>query len=143
MLQNRSRAWVVDNTGVSAIQCFWRRKGKSPRGVARVGDVVVGAVKEVRPGCTIRRGDVVHALIVRTRGSLPRVSKGRNTGRRRRFEDNAVILREPAGKGVLVPGSVSARARWVPKGDRVRGPVPRVLRQRGYGQVVSRAEDTV
>jgi ribosomal protein L14 len=148
MLQNRSVVQVVDNTEVLEIRCF------RPRGTMSIGDLVTGSVTKVskdqktRSGGgsaagsagdrakggssqvarSFKRGDVVRAVIVNCRGKTYR----RGSGRRTSFGTNTCVLRTHAGK-----------EGWVPVGTRVGCAVPRLLRQKGWGNIVARTEHGV
>lgn len=121
MIQLRSMVKVADNTGakmVSIIQVL----GGSGRRYARVGDMVVAAVKEAEPRREVRKHDVVRALVVRTRSPLRRPD-----GSYVRFGDNAVVLLE----------------KDEPKGSRIFGPLPRELKAAGYEKIANLAEALV
>ena len=118
MIQNESRMRVADNTGakeVLVIRCL----GGSVRKFANIGDVVVCAVKQATPGGSVKKGDVVKAVIVRTRRGVRR-----ENGTYIKFDDNAcVIIKDDK----------------TPKGTRIFGPVARELRDKDVMKIVSRA----
>ena len=122
MIQNESRMRVADNTGakeVLVIRCL----GGSVRKFANVGDVVVCAVKQATPGGSVKKGDVVKAVIVRTRRGVRR-----ENGTYIKFDDNAcVIIKDDK----------------TPKGTRIFGPVARELRDKDFMKIVSLAPEVL
>lgn len=122
MIQNESRMRVADNTGakeVLVIRCL----GGSVRKFANIGDVVVCAVKQATPGGTVKKGDVVKAVIVRTRRGVRR-----ENGTYIKFDDNAcVIIKDDK----------------TPKGTRIFGPVARELRDKDFMKIVSLAPEVL
>ena len=122
MIQNESRMRVADNTGakeVLVIRCL----GGSVRKFANIGDVVVCAVKQATPGGSVKRGDVVKAVIVRTRRGVRR-----ENGTYIKFDDNAcVIIKDDK----------------TPKGTRIFGPVARELRDKDFMKIVSLAPEVL
>ena len=122
MIQNESRMRVADNTGakeVLVIRCL----GGSVRKFANIGDVVVCAVKQATPGGSVKKGDVVKAVIVRTRRGVRR-----ENGTYIKFDDNAcVIIKDDK----------------TPKGTRIFGPVARELRDKGYLKISSLAPEVL
>lgn len=122
MIQNESRMRVADNTGakeVLVIRCL----GGSVRKFANIGDVVVCAVKQATPGGSVKKGDVVKAVIVRTRRGVRR-----ENGTYIKFDDNAcVIIKDDK----------------TPKGTRIFGPVARELRDKGFMKIVSLAPEVL
>ena len=120
MIQNESRMRVADNTGakeVLVIRCL----GGSVRKFANIGDVVVCAVKQATPGGSVKKGDVVKAVIVRTRRGVRR-----ENGTYIKFDDNAcVIIKDDK----------------TPKGTRIFGPVARELRDKDFMKIVSLAPE--
>ena len=122
MIQNESRMRVADNTGakeVLVIRCL----GGSVRKFANIGDVVVCAVKQATPGGSVKKGDVVKAVIVRTRRGVRR-----ENGTYIKFDDNAcVIIKDDK----------------TPKGTRIFGPVARELREGGFMKIVSLAPEVL
>ncbi len=113
---------VADNTGAKSVQCI-KVLGGSRRRYARVGDVVVVAVKEAAPRGTVKRKAVERAVIVRTKKLTPR-----KDGSGIRFDDNACVI---------VGGDS------LPKGTRVFGPVARELRGKGFQKIISLAPDVL
>lgn len=122
MIQNESRMRVADNTGakeVLVIRCL----GGSVRKFANIGDVVVCAVKQATPGGSVKKGDVVKAVIVRTRRGVRR-----ENGTFIKFDDNAcVIIKDDK----------------TPKGTRIFGPVARELRDKDFMKIVSLAPEVL
>ena len=122
MIQNESRMRVTDNTGakeVLVIRCL----GGSVRKFANIGDVVVCAVKQATPGGSVKKGDVVKAVIVRTRRGVRR-----ENGTYIKFDDNAcVIIKDDK----------------TPKGTRIFGPVARELRDKDFMKIVSLAPEVL
>ena len=122
MIQNESRMRVADNTGakeVLVIRCL----GGSVRNFANIGDVVVCAVKQATPGGSVKKGDVVKAVIVRTRRGVRR-----ENGTYIKFDDNAcVIIKDDK----------------TPKGTRIFGPVARELRDKDFMKIVSLAPEVL
>ncbi len=122
MIQQESRLRVADNSGAKELLCI-RVLGGSTRKYAGVGDIIVAAVKTATPGGAVKKGDVVKAVVVRTK---PRVR--RNDGSYIGFDDNAaVIIREDRN----------------PRGTRIFGPVARELRERDFMKIVSLAPETL
>ena len=113
---------VADNTGAKRIGVI-RLLGGSWRRDARVGDVVVASVKDLNPGGTVKKGEIVKAVIVRTTYSVHRPD-----GTHIRFDDNAAVIIDKDGN---------------PKGTRIFGPVARELRERGYMKIVSLAPEVL
>lgn len=122
MIQNESRMRVADNTGakeVLVIRCL----GGSVRKFANIGDVVVCAVKQATPGGSVKKGDVVKAVIVRTHRGVRR-----ENGTYIKFDDNAcVIIKDDK----------------TPKGTRIFGPVARELRDKDFMKIVSLAPEVL
>ena len=122
MIQNESRMRVADNTGakeVLVIRCL----GGSVRKFANIGDVVVCAVKQATPGGSVKKADVVKAVIVRTRRGVRR-----ENGTYIKFDDNAcVIIKDDK----------------TPKGTRIFGPVARELRDKDFMKIVSLAPEVL
>ena len=122
MIQNESRMRVADNTGakeVLVIRCLCG----SVRKFSNIGDVVVCAVKQATPGGSVKKGDVVKAVIVRTRRGVRR-----ENGTYIKFDDNAcVIIKDDK----------------TPKGTRIFGPVARELRDKDFMKIVSLAPEVL
>jgi large subunit ribosomal protein L14 len=122
VIQQESRIKVADNTGAREILCI-RVKGGSKRRYAGVGDVIVGTVKSATPQGSVRKGEVVQAVVVRTRKEL-----GRKDGTYIAFDENAAVLIDNANN---------------PRGTRIFGPVARELRERNYMKIVSLAPEVL
>ena len=122
MIQMQTRLKVADNTGAKELMCI-RVLGGSRRRYANIGDVVVASVKKAAPGGTVKKGDVVKAVIVRSAKGL-----GRDDGTYIRFDENAaVIIREDKN----------------PRGTRIFGPVARELREKDYLKILSLAPEVL
>jgi len=116
MIQTFTRLKVADNTGAREIMCI-KVLGGTRRRYAGVGDIIIAAVKQSTPGGSVKKGEVVRAVVVRTAKEY-----GRPDGSYIRFdEDAAVILDESKN----------------PKGTRIFGPVARELREKGFMKIVS------
>ncbi len=123
MIQQESRLRVADNTGAREILVI-RVLGGSRRRYGGVGDIVVATVKQATPTAQVKKGEIVHAVIVRT------VKEYRRTdGSGIRFDDNAVVLLDGATRN--------------PKGSRIFGPVARELREKGFMKIVSLAPEVL
>jgi large subunit ribosomal protein L14 len=121
MIQERSILKVADNSGAKTIRVF-RVLGGSSKRYARIGDIVVASVQLAEPRKTIKKKDIVRAVIVRTRNPLRRPD-----GSYVRFDDNAAVLVD----------------KKEPKATRIFGPIPRELKDLGYDKIVSLAQDIV
>ncbi len=122
MIQPQTRLKVADNSGAKEIMCF-RVLGGSFRRTAGVGDIIVASVKTATPGATVKKGDVVKAVIVRTRKQYRRPD-----GSYIRFDDNAAVIIKDAKQ---------------PKGTRIFGPVAGELREKDYMKIVSLAPEVL
>ena len=122
MIQPQTRLKVADNTGAKELMCI-RVLGGSFRRSGNIGDVIVASVKSATPGGSVKKGDVVKAVIVRT-------SKGlrRKDGSHIRFDDNAAVIIDNQKQ---------------PKGTRVFGPIARELRDKGYMKIISLAPEVI
>jgi large subunit ribosomal protein L14 len=123
MIQVESRMVVADNTGAREILVI-HIKGGSRRRYGRVGDIVVGAVKSATPQGSIKKSEVVKAVIVRCSKEWRR-----EDGSSIRFDDNAAVILDADGSN--------------PKGTRIFGPVARELRERGFMKIVSLAPEVL
>ena len=122
MIQQQTILQVGDNTGAKEIMCI-RVLGGSYRKYANIGDVIVAAVKSAAPGSTVKKGDVVKAVVVRSVKGLRRAD-----GSYIRFDENAaVIIKEDK----------------TPKGTRIFGPVARELRDKDFMKIVSLAPEVL
>jgi large subunit ribosomal protein L14 len=123
MIQNESRLKVADNTGAREILVI-RVLGGSRRKYGGVGDIIVGTVKSATPQGTVKKSDIVYAVIVRTAKEWRR-----EDGSYIRFDDNAAVILDNDRKN--------------PKGTRIFGPVARELREQGYMRIVSLAPEVL
>ena len=122
MIQQESRLKVADNTGAKEILCI-RVLGGSGRRYANIGDVIVASVRKAQPGGTVKKGEVVKAVIVRTHKSYRRPD-----GSYIRFDDNAAVIINNDKQ---------------PKGTRIFGPVARELREHDFMKIVSLAPEVL
>ena len=123
MIQQESRLKVADNTGAKEILCI-RVLGGSGRRYAGIGDVIVARVKDALPGAGVKKGDVVKAVVVRTRKE-----RRRGDGSYIRFDENAaVLIRDGGGE---------------PRGTRIFGPVGRELREKRFMRIISLAPEVL
>jgi large subunit ribosomal protein L14 len=122
VIQSQTRLSVADNTGAKEIMCI-QVLGGSFRRYGRVGDIIVAAVKEASPGGVVKKGDVVRAVIVRTRRPVRRAD-----GTVIRFDDNAAVI---------------LRDEHEPRGTRIFGPVARELREREFMRILSLAPEVL
>jgi large subunit ribosomal protein L14 len=122
MIQQESRLKVADNTGARELLCI-RVLGGSSRRYAGVGDVIVGTVKEATPGGSVKKGEVVRAVVVRTKKESRRPD-----GSYIRFDDNACVIIDTARQ---------------PRGTRIFGPVARELRDERFMRIVSLAPEVL
>jgi large subunit ribosomal protein L14 len=122
MIQQETRLKVADNTGAKEILCI-RVTGGSTRRYAHLGDIIIASVKQAAPNGTVKEGDVVRAVIVRT--TYPH---GRRDGSHIRFDDNAAVIVDQFK---------------APRGTRIFGPVARELRDRGFMRIVSLAPEVL
>ena len=122
MIQQESRLKVADNTGARQLLCI-RVPGASKTRYARVGDVIIASVKQSTPGGVVKKGEVVRAVIVRTRKSTHRPD-----GSFIRFDENAAVIINDQKN---------------PRGTRIFGPVARELREKDYMKIVSLAPEVL
>ena len=122
MIQQESRLQVADNTGAKELLCI-RVMGGSNRRFAAVGDVIVATVKYASPNMTVKKSEVVRAVIVRTKADIKR-----NDGSVIRFDENAAVIINKDGN---------------PRGTRVFGPVARELREKQFMKIVSLAPEVL
>ena len=122
MIQQESYLRVADNTGAKEIKAI-RVLGGSKRKFGNIGDVIVASVRKAQPGGTVKKGEVVKAVIVRTKRGVRRAD-----GSYVRFDDNAaVIIKEDKN----------------PKGTRIFGPVARELREKDFMKILSLAPEVI
>ncbi|MGH2344384.1 MAG: 50S ribosomal protein L14 [Chloroflexota bacterium] len=122
MVQVQTRLRVADNSGAKEILCI-RVLGGHARRYARVGDIIIAAVKVATPGATVKKSEVVRAVVVRTAKEY-----GRADGSHIRFDDNAAVI-------INVQNN--------PRGTRIFGPVARELRERGFTKILSQAPEVL
>ncbi len=122
MIQKESRLRVADNTGAREIQCI-RVLGGSTRRFAGIGDTIVATVKEAAPGGNVKAGEIVKAVIVRTKKETRRPD-----GSYISFDENAAVIIKADGE---------------PKGTRIFGPVARELRDKKFMKIVSLAPEVI
>ena len=122
MIQQESMLRVADNTGAKELKCI-RVLGGSTRRYGNIGDVIVCSVRKAAPGGTVKKGDVVKAVIVRTKKQYRRVD-----GTYIRFDDNAAVIINDQKQ---------------PRGTRIFGPVARELREKDYMKILSLAPEVL
>jgi len=122
MIQQESVLNVADNSGARKVLVI-RVMGGSDRKVGSIGDIIIASVKEATPHAEVKKGDVVRAVVVRTRKEV-----GRKDGTYVRFDDNAAVVIDKQN---------------IPKGTRIFGPVARELREKGYMKIVSLAPEVL
>jgi large subunit ribosomal protein L14 len=122
MIQNYTRLRVADNTGAREIMCI-RVHGGSRRRYAGIGDVIVATVKQAIPNSAVKKGEVVHAVVVRTSRQTRRPD-----GSYIRFDDNAAVLITDQNN---------------PRGTRIFGPVARELREKQFMKIISLAPEVL
>lgn len=122
MIQVQSRLKSADNTGARKLMCI-RVLGGTGRRYANVGDVIVCSVKEAAPGGTVKKGDVVRAVVVRTKSGIHR-----KDGTVIRFDENAAVILKEDGN---------------PQGTRIFGPIARELCEKNYMRILSLAPEVL
>jgi large subunit ribosomal protein L14 len=122
MIQSESHLRVADNTGAREIMCI-KVLGGSKRRYAGVGDVIVATVKQAIPSGSVKKGEIVRAVVVRTAKEY-----GRSDGSHIRFDENAAVILDDHQN---------------PKGTRIFGPVARELRERGFIKIVSLSQEVL
>jgi len=123
MIQHRSMIAVADNTGAKKLMCI-RVLGGYKKRYARIGDIVTCSVKEAVPRGMVKKGEVVHAVLVRSRKEVRR-----KDGTYIRFSENAAVIIDTKNNE--------------PKGTRIFGPIARELRTKGYQKIISLAPEVV
>lgn len=123
MIQHRSMINTADNTGAKRMMCI-RLLGGYRKRYARIGDIIIIVVKEATPHSLVKKSDIFHAVVVRTRKEMRR-----KDGSYLRFDDNACVIIDPKTKE--------------PKGTRIIGPVTRELREKGFSKIISLAPEVV
>ncbi len=122
MIQTNTRLKVADNTGARQIMCIGVLGGTGKR-YARVGDIIVASVKRATPGGTVKKGEVVRAVIIRTAQPYRRPD-----GSSIRFDENAAVILTDKNN---------------PKGTRIFGPVARELREKNFTKIISLAPEVL
>lgn len=122
MVQMQTYLKVADNTGAKELMCI-RVLGGSRKRYANIGDIVVASVKKAAPGGSVKKGDVVKAVIVRSKHGVRRAD-----GSHIRFDENAAVI---------------VTADKSPKGTRIFGPVARELREAGFTKILSLAPESL
>jgi large subunit ribosomal protein L14 len=123
MIQPQTIIKVADNSGAKIIQCF-KVLGGSKRRYARIGDIIVAAVKDAEPRKIVKKHEVVRAVVVRQRQAFKR-----KDGSYIRFDDVAAVILDGKTKN--------------PKGGRIFGPIPRELREKGFDKIAGMAKELV
>lgn len=123
MIQHRSMIAVADNTGAKKLMCI-RVLGGYQKRYARIGDIITCSVKEAVPRGMVKKGDVVHAVLVRSKKEVRR-----KDGTYIRFSENAAVIIDMKNNE--------------PKGTRIFGPIARELRTKGYQKIISLAPEVV
>ncbi|MGB7296219.1 MAG: 50S ribosomal protein L14 [Candidatus Aminicenantales bacterium] len=123
MIQQETRLTVADNTGARELLCI-RVMGGSKRKYGHVGDIIIAAVKSAAPQGSVKKSEVVRAVVVRTAKEYRR-----EDGSYIRFDDNAAVILEAEGDN--------------PRGTRIFGPVARELRDRGFMKIISLAPEVL
>ena len=122
MIQQQTRLKVADNTGAKEIMCI-RCLGGSYRKYAQIGDIIMASVKDATPGGVVKKGEVVKAVVVRTKKGARRPD-----GSYVKFDENAAVIIRDDG---------------TPKGTRIFGPVARELREKNYMKILSLAPEVL
>jgi len=122
VIQNETRLKVADNSGAKEILCI-RVLGGTSRRYARVGDIIIAAVKEATPGGVVKKSDVVKAVVVRTTKDSRRTD-----GSYIKFDDNAAVIIDQNNN---------------PRGTRIFGPVARELREKNFMKIISLAPEVL
>jgi len=124
MIQVQSRMKVADNSGAKDVMCI-RVLGGYKKRYAHVGDIIIASVKSAAPHAPIKKGDIVKAVIVRTKKEIRRVD-----GSYLRFDDNACVV-------------INDKEKKDPKGTRIFGPVAREIRRAGFVKIASLAPEVL
>src|SRR3990167_3054925 len=123
MIQENTILTVADNSGAKIVRCF-RVLGGSNKKHANIGDILIASVQIAEPRKLIKKKEIIHAVVVRTRAPLHK-----SDGTYLRFDENAVVLVE--------------KGKQDPRGTRVFGPIPREIKDKGYAKIASLASDIV
>nr|BDA97176.1 ribosomal protein L14 [Cryptomonas borealis] len=121
MIQTQTYLNVADNSGAKKIMCIKVLGGN--RRYARLGDIIIGVVKDASPNMTVKRSDIVRAVVMRTKKTVRRID-----GMTIRFDDNAVVIINKENN---------------PRGTRVFGPIARELRDKDFSKIVSLAPEVL
>jgi large subunit ribosomal protein L14 len=122
MIQLNTKLNVADNSGAKKIKCF-KVLGGSKRRYGYIGDIIVASVKDALPNANIKKGEIVKAVIVRTKKEHKRID-----GTYIRFDDNAAVIIDPQNN---------------PRGTRIFGPVARELREKKFTKIISLAPEVL
>lgn len=122
MVQQQTKLKVADNTGAKELMCI-RCLGGSHRKYAEIGDIIIASVKTATPGGVVKKGEVVKAVVVRTRKGVRRAD-----GSYLKFDENAAVIIRDDG---------------TPRGTRIFGPVARELRDKEYMKILSLAPEVL
>lgn len=122
MIQPYTRLKAADNSGAREILCIRVMKGSNNQ-FADIGDVIIGAVKSATPGAAVKKGDVIRAVVVRTKKPIRRPD-----GSYLRFDDNAAVVITQQNE---------------PRGTRIFGPVARELREKNFMKIISLAPEVL
>ena len=123
MIQTETKLRITDNTGAKMIKCF-RILGGTRKRYAQIGDIIVASVKDAEPRRTVKKHDVVRAVIVRQKKNFRR-----KNGSYIRFDENAAVILEGKTKE--------------PKGNRITGPLPREIKEKGFIKIASLATELI
>ena len=123
MIQTHTILTAADNVGAKRFKCI-KVLGGNQRRYARIGDIITTTVVEAIPHSSVKKGDIVHAVVVRQRKEFRR-----HDGSYIRFDENAVVLVEKGKKE--------------PRGGRIFGPIPREIGEKGYQKIISMAPEVV
>jgi large subunit ribosomal protein L14 len=122
MIQEETDLQVADNTGARRVRCIKVLRG-SKRRYAKIGDIIVGSIKEAEPRGSVKKGDVVKAVIVRTKKAIKR-----DDGSKIKFYDNSCVIIDD---------------RQNPRGTRIFGPISREVRESGFIKISSLAPEVI
>jgi len=122
MIQEQTKLHVADNTGAKVIQCF-RVLGGTRRRYAQIGDIIVASVKDAEPRRSVKKHEIVRAVVVRQRKQFRRAD-----GSYIRFGENAAVILEKEKE---------------PKGGRIFGPIPREIRDKGFTKIAALAPEVI
>ena len=121
MIQPQTMLKVIDNTGAKVLQCF-KVLGGSRRQYAQLGDIIVGAIKDAEPRRSVKKHDVVRAVIVRQKKAFRR-----QDGSYIRFDDNSCVILDAKTKN--------------PKGGRILGPIAKEIKEKGFDKIAGIAKE--